>query len=75
MIASKKSIAKAQTAKAKKDNPKPKNKVRVYVPEKRYTSFNIFTKYGENLTVKSDRPMTLYEAADHFGALSISGND
>ncbi len=42
--------------------------------EKRYTSFSIFTKYGENRVVKSDRPMTLIEAQYHFGALSISGN-
>lgn len=74
MIASKKSIAKAQALRIKKENPKPKRKA--YVPEKLYTSFNIFTKYGKNLiNVKSPRPMTLDEAQYHFGALSISGND
>lgn len=69
MIASKRSIARAQAAK----KVKPKRKV--YVPEKQYTSFNIFTKGGENLVVTSKKPMTLTEAQYHFGALSISGND
>ena len=69
MIASKRSIARAQAA----TRPKPKR--RVYVPEKRYTSFNIFTRDGENLVVSSRKPMTLTEAQYHFGALSISGND
>lgn len=42
---------------------------------KRYTSFNIFTRDGENLTVTSKTPMTLAEAQYHYRALSISGND
>ena len=72
MIASKKSIAKAQQQKTKASRPKSKR----FVPPKMYTSFNIFTKYGENLIdVKSPRPMTLDEAMDYFKALSISGND
>ena len=44
-------------------------------PPKRYTSFNIFTQYGENIVVESDRPMTLEEAQFHYKALSISGNE
>lgn len=58
-----------------------KNVVRVVptptrpTPPKRYASFNIFTREGENLTVESDKPMTLNEAQYYFNALSISGND
>lgn len=48
---------------------------RLYVPEKRYTSFNIFTRDGRNVTVTSEKPMTLYEAQYHYHALSISGNE
>lgn len=44
-------------------------------PSKKYTSFNIFTQYGENLVVESERPMTLEEARFHYKALSISGNE
>lgn len=40
-----------------------------------HTSFNIFTKYGENLVVKSPKPMTLDEAQYYFKALAISAND
>ena len=59
--------------KAKKKATKLYPEEGVYV--KKYTSFNIFTKNGENLTdVKSPRPMTLDEAMDYFGALSIGGN-
>jgi len=42
---------------------------------KLYTSFNIFTQYGENRTVTSKTPMTLVEAQYHYKALAISGND
>ena len=40
---------------------------------KKYTSFNIFTKYGENTTIKTDRPMTEIEVHYIYGALSVSG--
>lgn len=46
-----------------------------YQPPRMYTSFNIFTRYGENQLVKSNKPMTIEEAQYHFHALSISGND
>ena len=42
---------------------------------KQYTSFNIFTKYGENIVVHSDKPMTVVEAQYKYRALSISGID
>ena len=42
---------------------------------KKYTSFNIFTKYGENTTIKTDRPMTEIEVYYIYGALSVSGID
>lgn len=42
---------------------------------KKYTSFNIFTRDGENRTVTSKRPMTLDEAMYYYHALSISGNE
>ena len=42
---------------------------------KKYTSFNIFTRYGENTVVHSDEPMTVVEAQYKYGALSISGID
>lgn len=42
---------------------------------KEYTSFNIFTRDGKNLTVTSKRPMTIAEAQYRYNALSISGND
>lgn len=71
MIASKKSIAKAQNKKVKAKKPiRP-----AFVPPKMYTSFNIFTRYGENRVVTSDRPMTLEEAQYKYKALAISGND
>ena len=44
-------------------------------PPKKYTSFNIFTRDGENLTVDSPKPMTVDEARYYFKALSISGNE
>ena len=40
---------------------------------KYYTSFNVFTKQGENLTVEAPRPMTIYEARIYFNVLCISG--
>lgn len=40
-----------------------------------HTSFNIFTRDGENLSVKSPRPMTLDEAMDYYKALAISANE
>ena len=40
-----------------------------------HKSFNIFTEYGENIVVKSAKPMTLAEAQYHYKALSISAND
>ena len=46
-----------------------------YQPPKQYTSFNIFTRDGQNITVTSKRPMTLEEAQYHYKALSISGNE
>ena len=46
-----------------------------YVPPKRYTSFNIFTRDGQNLVVTSKQPMTIDEAQYYYSALSISGND
>ena len=42
---------------------------------KKYTSFNIFTRYGENTVVHSDEPTTVFEAQYKYGALSISGID
>lgn len=59
---------KAKPIKVKKHKPQPP---RVEL----HTSFNIFTRYGENLSVKSPRPMTLEEAQDYFHALAISAND
>lgn len=42
---------------------------------KLYTDFNIFTHDGQNLRVKSEKPMTLEEAMYKYKALSISGNE
>lgn len=58
--------------KSKKKSAKLYPEEGVYV--KKYTSFNIFTKNGENTEVKSPRPMTLGEAMNHFGALAIGAN-
>ncbi len=59
-------------AKAKKLTPKQRvHKMREAC--KFYTSFNIFTRDGENLVVHSSKPMTIYEAHFHYKALSISG--
>lgn len=71
MIASKKSIAKAQNKKVKVKKPISL----AFAPPKMYTSFNIFTQYGENRVVTSDKPMTLEEARFKYKALAISGND
>lgn len=40
---------------------------------KKYTSFNIFTKYGKNTIIKTDRPMTELEVHYIYGALSVNG--
>lgn len=51
-------------------------RVKVYRPApKRYMSFNIFTRDGENRVVTTERPMTIEEAQYKFKALSISGNE
>ena len=43
---------------------------------KKFTSFNIFTKDGQNrMEVKTPRPMSLDEAMAYFDALCISGNE
>ena len=59
---------KAKPIKVKQHKPQPQ-KVELH------TSFNIFSRDGENLVVKSPRPMTLAEAQYHFKALAISAND
>lgn len=59
--------------KQKERSERPKHKH--FSPPKQYTSFNIFTREGENLVVTSKKPMTIYEAQYYFNALSISGND
>ena len=43
---------------------------------RKYSSFNIFTRDGQNRTeVKSPYPMTLDEAQAYFDALCIGAND
>jgi hypothetical protein len=75
MIASKKSVRKAYWEKIIANAKSVKPNIKRFVPPKTYTSFNIFTRYGENLLdVKSPYPMTLDEAMNYFKALSISGN-
>ena len=66
-----KRLAKQERARIKKLSE------RKYVkePPKYFTSFNIFTQDGQNLTVESKKPMTLEEAQYHYKALSISGNE
>ena len=54
---------------------KPKVRKAYFQPPKMYTSFNIFTRDGQNLTVTSKKPRTLIEAQYHYEALAISGND
>ena len=75
MIASKKSVRKAYWEKMIANAKSIKPNIKRFVPPKMYTSFNIFTQYGENRVVTSDRPMTLEEAQFKFKALAISGND
>ena len=48
---------------------------KTYTPQKCYTSFNIFTQDGSNITVESNIPMTIDEAQCYYNALGISGND
>ena len=48
---------------------------KTYTPQKCYTSFNIFTQDGSNITVESNIPMTIDEAQCYYNALSISGNE
>ena len=58
-----------------KATKKKSNPVRnVYKPPTYYKSFNIFTQDGRNITVESNKPMTIDEAQDYYNALSISGN-
>lgn len=58
-----------------KKNNRVKVYRRLYMPPKTYTSFNIFTEDGRNITVTSEKPMTLVEAQYHYHALSISANE
>jgi hypothetical protein len=62
-------------ARIKVKKPKVKRYKEEVTLSKKYTSFNIFTRDGQNLTVTSERPMTIEEALYHYNALSISGND
>ena len=62
-------------AKGKSTKQKSKPTRNVYTPPKQYTSFNIFTQDGRNITVESKKPMTIDEAQYYYKALSISGND
>ena len=48
---------------------------KTYTPQKCYTSFNIFTQDGSNITVESNIPMTIDEAQCYYNALGISGNE
>ena len=59
-------------------------KIKVFKPRyqedaaytKKYKSFNIFTKDGQNrMEVKAPHPMSLDEAIAYFDALCISGNE
>ena len=54
---------------------KSKPVFKAYTPQKCYTSFNIFTQDGSNITVESNIPMTIDEAQCYYNALGISGND
>ena len=62
-------------AKPKKVCPRKKRQEMYRRCSKKYTSFNIFTKKGENTTIKTDRPMTEIEVHYIYGALSVSGID
>lgn len=58
---------------AKKKKPTVRQRVKKMNEAcKFYTSFNIFTRDGQNLTVESKKPMTLYEAQYHYKALSVN---
>ncbi len=72
-----KRMVKQQKAKVHKAERKERKRKLLleYQQRRKYTSFNIFTRDGENLVVSSDRPMTLEEARQYYKALSISGND
>ena len=48
---------------------------KTYTPQKCYTSFNIFTQDGSNITVESNTPMTIDEAQCYYNAIGISVND
>ena len=41
----------------------------------KFKRFNVFTSSGENVVVKSDKPMTLDEAMYEYNALAIGGID
>jgi len=60
-------------SKAKKLTPK-KEARRIYRACKTYTSFNVFTKDGENIVVHTKTPMTVNEAKGIYHcALCIGG--
>ena len=62
-------------SKGKVTEQKSKPIFKTYTPQKCYTSFNIFTQDGSNITVESNIPMTIDEAQCYYNALSISGNE
>ena len=62
-------------AKAKKPCARKRRQETYRMCSKKYTSFNIFTKYGENTIINTDRPMTVEEVHFIYGALSVSGID
>ena len=62
-------------SKGKVAKQKSKPVFKAYTPQKCYTSFNIFTQDGSNITVESNTPMTIDEAQCYYNALGISGND
>lgn len=66
-------LSKGKVTKQKSKKSKPV--CNAYTPPKYYTSFNIFTQDGRNITVESKTPMTIDEAQCYYKALSISGND
>lgn len=68
-------MAKSKQKAAVKAERKAERKRHSFVPPKTYTSFNIFTRDGQNIMVESKRPMTIEEAQYYYNALSISGND
>lgn len=62
-------------AKAKKPCAKKRRQEMHRRCSKKYTSFNIFTRSGENTIINTDRPMTEVEVYYVYGALSVSGID